>query len=211
MTQYFKGDTTEQRFLAAGQVAFDQIGLALDSFYSGGSTAADFLLMLYDSGRVPFTDRVPREAFVDFFREAVSRFASTGTFEAYLFILKGIFGPDTEVLFDVPGAGKLEMVINAGTTKLFDLIVTQWSGSFYEDFTLITHDDDTIQVATLSGIDSQGELEALLAELIPAGIFPDITLTFFEISGFIAVDASSVEYLVVDHLDNQIIFVETEV
>jgi hypothetical protein len=211
MTQLFKGDTTEQKFLAAGQPAFDLISVAQDAFLASGKTASDFLLMLYDEGRVPFVDRVPRDAFVAFFREAVERFPSTGTFEAYLFILKSVFGEDTEVLFDVPSAGKLEMVINAGTALPFDLVVTQWNGFAFEDFTLVTEDGDTITVTTLSGIDSQGELEALLAELIPAGIWPDITLTFFEVSGFLAEDPVGVESLIVDHLDNQIVFVETEV
>src|SRR5687768_6980026 len=98
MTQKFRGDETELKFEAAGAPAFDVCGSALDEYFANAEQAEDFLLMLYDAKRMPFTDRVPRDSFVRFIREALVRFPNAGTFESYLFILRAIFGDQSEVL-----------------------------------------------------------------------------------------------------------------
>ncbi len=209
MTQNFKGDATELKMQLAASAPFDLCSAALDQFFAGGYDSSDFLLMLYDAGRMPFSDRVPRDSFVSFIAEAIPNFPVTGTFEAYIFILDAIFGDQTEVEFDVPSAGKLEMIVNAAASLDFDFQGREFSDSVYTTFEIVTMDDETIQFTGISGIDSEAELTQLLAELIPAGIWPDIALTFFTLSEFVAEDPVGEFYTVVDWLGNQIVFYET--
>ncbi len=207
MTQKFKGDALELKIEAAGKPAFDLTGLALDEFYDGAFTANDFLLMLYDSGRMPFSDRVPRDSFVAFFKEALARFPSTGTFESYIFIMKAIFGERTDVQFAVPAPGKIEMIVNAEAALDFGFQAREYVDGAYIIHDMVTMDGEGIIFQGISGIDSEAELTQLLAELIPAGIFADIALTFFTIDSFVA-EYGGDTYFMVDHEGNQLVFFE---
>lgn len=210
MTQNFKGDAQELRFEAAGIPAFEACSASLDAYEAGAYDSAEFLLMLYDEGRMPFSDRVSRAAFVSFYREALRNFPVTGTFEAYIFILKAIFGATTEILFSVPAAGKLEILVDAAANISFGFVAWSYVDGQYQYDQIVTAANEPIQFSSLSGIESEAELKALLAEIIPAGIWPDITLGIFEVSHFVAegtggdLDLSSV----VDHLGNNIVFFE---
>ncbi len=202
MAQKFKGDETELKFEAAGTPALELTSGALDSFYSQGFDCNPFLLMLYDEGRMPFSDRIPRESFVDFIKEALINFNSTGTFDAYIFILKKVFGEASTILFEVPGNGKLSILINASTELEFDAIVHEYEAG---EFSLTTSDDDGIVFRGISGIDSEYRLKLLLSELIPTGVFTEFTLSFFALFDFYD-DAGDG---MTDYLGNQIVFFET--
>lgn len=209
MTQKFKGDALELKMEAAASPAFDSCSAALDSFHDAAYVNSQFLLMLYDSGRMPFSDRVTREAFVGFFREALKNFPNTGTFEAYLFILRSIFGANTEVLFAVPDPGKIEILVDAEANLPFSFVAWSLVGGQYVYDQVVTSDNEPLQFRSLSGIESEAELKALLAEIIPGGIWPDITLGVFEISDFIAEESGGDFSTIVDHLGNKIVFFET--
>ncbi len=205
ITQKFKGDDLELRMEAAASPAFDLCSVALDEFLADGYLASPFLLMLYDEGRMPFSDRVPRDSFVEFFKEALERFPFTGTFEAYIFIIQAIFGSGSGILFDVPAPGKIEMLVNASSSLEFQFIAKEFIDGEYVESLIVDSDDNLLQFSGISGIDSEYELKQLLAELIPAGIFPDITLAFFSLFNFIDDDDNSI----VDDSGNQIVFIET--
>lgn len=207
ITEKFKGDATELKMELAASPAFDLTLASLDEFKADSYDTEPFLLMLYDEGRMPFSNRVPRDAFVSFIREALKRFKFTGTFETYLFIIANIFGADSSVLFSVPAPGKLTMVINAGTSVSFDFIVREYIDGAYVESTIVDSDGNTLTFSGISGIDSQYALEQLFAEIIPAGIFPDITLTFFTLYDFITDDGGVAEMITSD--GDSIVFFET--
>lgn len=202
--QKFKGDDLELQMEAVATPVLSRCSASLDDFMENGYTAADFLLMLYDQSRAPFRDRVPRDSFVEFMRAVIPLLPVTGTFEFYIFIVNAIFGQGSGVLFTVPAAGKLQMLVNAASTLVFDAVAREFTDGEFVVSELETSDGDTLAFVGLSGIDSEYELEQLLAELIPAGIFTEITLAFYAIYGFIASDGDSI----VDHLNNQIVFFE---
>lgn len=208
ITQKFKGDALELKMEAAAQPAFDATSAALDDMLEGAYTCEPFLLMLYDEGRIPFSNRVGREAFVPFIREALSRFNNIGSYDFYVFILKGIFGESTLIWFNEPVAGKLSIQVSPAAALTFDGIVRENSGGAYEYFNLVTSVGEKIEFSALSGIENQYELDQLFAEIIPAGIFPIVDLTVFEVSPFVAEDPSGTFYDMVDHLGNQIVFFE---
>lgn len=205
MTQKFKGDQIELNIESAGSLPFDFCSAALDEYFDGCYEASDFLLAQYDAGKMPFSDRVPRDSFVAFIKQAIPNFPVTGTFESYIFIIQSIFGEGSGILFNVPAAGKLSMIVNAASSLEFDLVAREFVDGAYVLSTFATIDGFGLQSRGISGIDSQAKLTQLLSELIPAGVFPDITLAFFALYSF----ASSSGDLMIDNLGNQIVFFET--
>ncbi len=189
---------------AAASTAISIASISKDQFFANGGDATPFLLMLYDQGRMPFSDRVPRESFVEFIREALARFPFTGTFESYIFILEKIFGAGSGVIFDVPAPGKLDMLVNAAASIEFDFIVREFISGEYVISNLVDDQDNQITASGISGIDSEYELKTLLSELIPAGIFAEVTLAYFALYNFVDDEDNSI----IDHLDNQIVFIE---
>jgi hypothetical protein len=157
---------------------------------------------------MPFSARVPREAFVSFIRQAIPNFKFTGTFESYLFILNSIFGSAVEVLFTIPAAGRLQIEVNAGgATVDFDWIAKRFEdGGFVLD-NLVTSDGDQLILASIVGIETEGQLQALFDELIPAGIQTEITLNFFQLSQWITKGLDQDYTMVARNLD-EIVFYE---
>jgi len=206
--QFFKGDALELQMEEAGRNPLASSSAALDEFFENAYENAPFLLMLYDSGRMPFSDRVPRDSFVGFLRQAIPNFPVTGTFEAYLFIIKSIFGAESNVFFEVLGPGHLDMVVSSPATLEFELIAREIIDGVIEESTVVTDDGFSIALRGIAGIDSEPELRMLLAELIPAGLVVDITMAVFSLYFFEALDDDEL-FGIVDHLDNQIVFYET--
>ena len=207
ITEKFKNDPPELKMELSAKPAFDLCSAALDDFYAGKYEASPFLLMLYDEGRMPFSTRVPRDSFVDFIKEALKRFPFTGTFETYLFILKKIFGEESVVLFEVPAPGKLEISVSGAATIQYDFTVREFIDGAFLDSQIVDGDGDTITFTGISGIDSEYKLKQLLAEIIPGGIFPTVTLDIFTLSDFVA-DEGGDPIQILDSDGNQIIFIE---
>ncbi len=179
MTQNFKGDATELKMEAAVSPALSLASASLSEFYEQGSSCDAFLLMLYDEGRATYSNRINRETFVAFIKQAIERFAFVGNFESYIFILKEIFGDDAEIEFVVPDPGKLEITITAQANVISTALVREFleEGGF-EFFDLIDHEGDEIIFIGIAGIDSEYQLGLLFAEIMPAGIIPTIELDF---------------------------------
>ncbi len=208
MTQNFKGDQNELKMQAVVRPIFESTDSALDQFYEQGYNASDFLLMLYDDNRMPFSERIPRDAFVLFIREALNRFQFTGTFEMYLFILKAIFDDDTEILFTIPAPGKLEIEINA-TSSVEDEFVGREpiNGSGFSIFNIIDSEGSNLSFRSIPGINNEYELNLLFSEIIPCGIVPTLQLSFIERFDFIGEDDSGI-FDVIDNQYNTLIFYE---
>lgn len=203
--QYFKGDETEKKFDQAGRTMLDAASSGLDAFYNGAYQSGDFLLRMYDDGRMPFADRVPRDSFVSFIKEAIARFPSTGTFEAYIFILRSIFGTGSDVLFNIPAPGKVEISVNAASSIEFGFQAARIDGASVVLDDIVDHSGNGIVFGGISGIDSEHELSLLLSEIIPCGIYPDVTIAFFALYSMV----DHLDNSIVDHLGNQIVFIET--
>ncbi len=204
MSQKFKGDDTELKMVACAEPAFANTSASLDDFYEECYDASPFLLMLYEEGRVPFSERVKRDAFVEFIREVLNRFPFIGTYETYLFVLRAIFGELSEITFTVTAPGKLQIDVNATSNLEFDFIARDGLGNL---FNMTTQDGLTLGFRGVAGIDTEYELELLFSEIMPAGIIPDITLTFFVRHVFIGEDGSG-EFYVTTGDGDRILFTE---
>jgi hypothetical protein len=204
MVQNFKGDSTELKMQAVVDPLFEVTNAALDDFNEGGYDAAPFLLAMYDDGRMPFSQRVKREYFVEFVRQILANFPFTGTFEVYLRVLEAIFGVDSEISFTVPAPGKLSIDIEAVANSTFTFIGREFVSGAFEFFDIGTSGGDTIILRGVSGIDTAYELNLLFSEVMPIGVVPNITLGFYEISDWV----NESNDFMVDEDDLGIIFVE---
>lgn len=210
--QKFKGDALELKMIACAEPALSITGAALDDFYQGAYDADDFILGLYDAGRMPFSQRIGRDVFISFIKKALANFPTIGTFDSYLFILWEIFGTESEITFTVPAPGKLEIAVNAISDTTFESLVrelTPGSGGTsysYDLFTLSTMDGYDIAFRGISGIETEYELNLLFAEIIPAGIVPTISLEFFSKYVFITFEDDPSE--MITHLGDEIVFIE---
>lgn len=207
MVQLFKGDAEELKYKAAADQVFNATEVALDDFYENGAQCEPFLLMLYDEGRVPFSQRINRDVFVSFVKRALENYPFIGNFESYLFILREIFGAESEILFDVPAPGKLAISVNSIADVIYQFIGRTVISGGYETFDVVTSDGDELVFRGLSGIDSERELGLLLSEIIPNGVFTTFSLEFFTTYSFVGEDDDG-EFDMVTHLGDQLIFVE---
>lgn len=208
-TQKFKGDAIELKMESVAIPVFDLTDSALDQFYQNGFESTPFLLMLYDEKRIPFSERVGRDAFVVFIIETFKNFPFIGTFDTYLFIIRAIFGDLSTIVFDVPVPGKLSIEVNATSSLEFDFIAVEPDGvGGFNIYEVTDSTGLTLGFRGIAGIDTEYELELLFSEIMPAGITPDIALSFFERSDFVAEDDLGNLDQVIDYLGNQIVFSE---
>lgn len=177
MTQYFKGDATELKMISAGAPAFDTVGFQKDLFYDNAFEAYPLGEAIYDAKAAPLTSAIVREIFRVSFKEIFEAFVLAGTFESYITVFQKIFGTDVDVEFTVPAPGKLDIDIVATSLELSDLLARRIAGGAYAFDEIIDQDGDNIAVQSFQGFDTQYELEQMLFELVPNGIFTTITLT----------------------------------
>jgi hypothetical protein len=200
----FKGDPTELKFDNAGRPAMDLIGRDLDDFFNGCYEANPFLLQLYDDRRIPFADRIKREAFLAFIKELFSRYGFVGNVDTHLFVLRAIFGELSEIFFSLPNPGHLELDINATSSLEIEFMGRDLSNDF---FNITDHLGNDLMFRALPGIETSAQLALLFSEIMPAGVYYDISLTFFTRYDFVAEEGGDF-FDVVDHEGNQIVFVE---
>lgn len=190
--KFFRGNAEEIKVADAAKEAFDLTQSSLDEMLSGASTSDAFLLSLYDIEKVPYHERIVRAAFPAFYREAINWFPKTGTFEAYIFVIRAIFGEDAEIYFDLSTPGALKISINTESEVLFDFIGRDLDeDGNYEEFKILTHDGDFLEFGVLSGISTDSEVELLFSEMIPMGIIPSLFINYYEFSTFIAEEGST--------------------
>lgn len=186
----------------------DLTGNALDQYFNQAFESAEFLLMLYDEGRMPFSDRIPREAFISFLLEAMANANFIGSHESYIFLITRIFGAGSEVFFDPDhDPGVLKLTASATNTYNYDFIAREFIDGAFVESNIVTDIGEQLEFAGFPGIESEAELKLLLSEFVPAGIYPDITLIIFSVSLFLVEDVDG-ESTIVDDLNNDIIFFE---
>jgi hypothetical protein len=174
--QYFKGDSDEKKMDGAGATAMDLVSVELDAFFEGAFACHVLNGVLFDDARAPLANAIRRDIFVKSYAECVDAFEFVGTFEAYLTVFRKVFGDDVTVTFDVPDPGKLTMDIEAASVELFDFISRTIVDGAYVYDEVVDEVGDNIAFAAVSGFTTQYELEQMLKEMVPAGIYADISL-----------------------------------
>ena len=174
--QFFKGDDTEVKFYNSGLPILNILSTDKNEFLSGAYSSGPLGDLLFDNNRSPLANAIPREIFRQAFKEIFEAFVAVGTFEAYLTVFRKIFGDTVVVEFVVIGPGHLEINIEAEGVELSKFISRYIADNAYFYDYVIDDEDDNIVFQTIKGFQSQYELEQMLFEMVPAGIFTEITL-----------------------------------
>lgn len=174
--QYFKGDATEKQFDAAASPIFTACSLQLDDFFEGAYSSAPLGDILVEDVRAPLANAIPQDIFRASFTEIFQAFVEGGTFESYLTVFKKIFGDAVVVAFTVPAAGKLQIDITSENFDLDDFIARQIESNAYVFYQMQTQALENLIFQSVKGFTSEYELEQMLFEMVPGGIFTQITL-----------------------------------
>lgn len=175
--QYFKGDALEKKFDGVGAPLLTTIEGQRDDFLEGAYSAAPLGEVIFDSGRSPLSNAISRTIFRSAFKEIFDAFVQVGTFEAYLTVFRKIFGEDVVVEFTVPAPGKLEIAIEAEGVELTNFITRYIQDNQYIYEEIIDDEGENIVFQSIKGFTSQYELEQMLFEMVPAGVYTEISLS----------------------------------
>lgn len=176
--QYFKGDALEIKFLEAAKGLLDTLSGQKDAFFSGAYSTGPLGDVIYNSNLSPLSKAIKSDIFRNSFNQIFEGFTVAGSFESYLLVFRKIFGESTTIDFTVPAPGKLWIDIVADDPETSNLVSRYISNNQYVFDTLIDQSGlDEIMVQTFKGFQSQYELEQMLFEMVPAGIYTEITLT----------------------------------
>lgn len=175
--QKFKGDDLELQMEASGADIMDSVELQLDAFFTGAYSSMPLGDSIYDSGRSPLSNAIDRDIFRQSFPEIFTAFTVAGTFDSYITVFQKIFGVDVEIEFTVPAAGKLNIDIIAADVEISEFVARNIESNTYVYSPMVTQDLDQIVFQSIKGFKTQYELEQMLFEMVPAGIYTVITLT----------------------------------
>lgn len=177
MPQYFKGDALEKKFYNSGEPISSQLSLDKDEFLDGAYEAAPLGDLIFDDDRSPLSNAIPKDIFRLAFPEIFEAFVNVGTFESYITVFEKIFGDDVGITFTVPGPGQLQILIEAEGIEFYDFVARRIVDNAYVFDEVIDDEGDNLVFQTIKGFQSQYELEQMLFEMVPAGIYTEITLT----------------------------------
>lgn len=175
--QLFKqNDDRDQKVKAAVEPIFSEIDSSRDDFYDGAWTASPLGDVLYQLSRDPTAGVVTQDTFRQAFPAIHEIFSRPGTFEFYLEVFRAIWGQDVEVEFEVPDPGELLINIEALTAQQDDWIARSIVDNKYVFDEIVDHEGDNIAFQTRQGIKTQKEVDALILEIYPAGVWVQTTL-----------------------------------
>ncbi len=205
--QKFKGDALETKMIEVAKSIFDDLSAEKTAFFEQCYSSGPLGDILWTDERAPLSQTIKLDVFRDAFQTIFEEYRHAGTFDSYLAIFDQIFGIQAEVEFIIPGPGKLDMNIVVPGFSLDDIIddaadslITQdgvdhiqvkTRNSGEESFAmvrtfiagvetlyeLVDSDGDNILFQFVKGFKTQYELEQMLFEFVPAGIFTTVSLT----------------------------------
>ena len=175
--QFYKGDATEQKFFNSANPVLLSLENGKDQFFDEAYTCFVLGEILYDSNRAPLANAIPRDIFRESFATIFDYFIEAGSFESYLSVFRNVFGEDVEVTFTVPGPGRLEIDIVATGLAVYRFKVRQIENDAFAFYNIKTRDGDLMAFRAVKGFETQEELEQMLFEMVPAGIYTEVTLT----------------------------------
>lgn len=180
MAQYFKGDDFELSMEASALPTLETIEDSLDEFYADAYECQAFGDLIYDTGRSPLANAIAQNIYRTTFNEVFENFRVAGSFESYIAVFEKIFGESVDITFTVPAPGKLEIDIIAEGIIESNFGARQIEDDNYVLYDIVDYDGDNLIFQTIQGFQSQYELEQMLFEMVPDGIWTQITLALGE-------------------------------
>lgn len=174
--QYFKGDDLEKKFYQVTEWSLDLIDSEKDAFLAESYFCYLLGEVLYDEGASTISSAIPRFVFRESFFSIFDSFINGGSFESYMIVFRAIFGDSVEVEFEVPSPGVLLINIAALEAQTEPLIGRRIIDNKYHYENILDHEGDIIMAQTTRGLKTQKDIDILMPELTPAGIYVETTL-----------------------------------
>jgi hypothetical protein len=175
--QYFKGDSTELKMYNSVSPIMDITSNILSDYFDNAYNNIKLGEFIYDENRVPLTNALKREIFIDCFKEIFEAWSFCGTFESYLTVFRKIFGEDAIIEFTVPGSGRLQIDIETSGLVEYGFISRWIVDNAYVFYDIVDDVGDSIVFENFKGIETEFELEKILFQMVPNGIFTEVSLT----------------------------------
>lgn len=177
MTQFFKGDAQELKFFNSGNPIATALSNEKSTFFDEAYSSFVLGEVLYDTNRAPLANSILREIYREAFSAIFNSFVFSGSLEGYISVFKNIFGNDVIITFTVPSPGKLGIDIVAAGLELYNWQAREIISNSYVLSDIVDDVSDNIVFQAIKGFESQYELEQMLKEMVPAGIYTEISLT----------------------------------
>lgn len=175
--QFYKGDETELKYYNAAAGLMDALSLSRTDFILNAYACFALGDLIWDSNRSPLARAIPRNIFREAFPLIFETFLEAGSLEGYITIFKNIFGDTVEVTFTIPAPGRLQIDIVAAGVVNNDFVSRYIIGNSYSLDEVIDQEGDNIVFQSIKGMESEYEVNQMLFELVPGGIFTEISLT----------------------------------
>lgn len=145
-------------------------------FFNEGYVAYPLGDVLFDLRRDPLAGVITKEVYRISFPAIHDLFTRSGTFEFYMDVFRSIWGENVEVVFTIPSPGVLQINVEAldSQTELFMARRVENDVYFFDE--VMDHEGDNLVFQGTQGIKTQGEIDALINELHPAGVYVETTL-----------------------------------
>lgn len=179
MVEFFKdNDAEELKYYNSAAPILNQLSNSKSDLYNFAYFTYMLGDLIHESDRSPLAKNIKKTLFRQIFQNLFSSFAYAGSFESYITVFKAIFGESTNVEFTIPGPGKLNILIEPEGVILNNFAVRSIVDDAYVYDNLLTNDwSDKIMLQTIQGVETEYELEQMLYEMVPAGIYTEFTLT----------------------------------
>lgn len=177
MVQFFKEtDDLEKKFYAVTSEAMDVMEAQLNTFFD--EAYACFILgeVLYDTGASSISTAMTRDVFRTAFFALFESFVEGGSLESYMTVFRAIFGQDVSVVFSVPNPGHLQINIDALNITEEPFTMRRIVDNVYQYDDLLDSEGEPIMAQVTKGIKTQQDMDILMPEITPEGIFVETTL-----------------------------------
>jgi hypothetical protein len=177
MEKFKPNDPIEDKFINVARATFNSAIAQRVLFFEKAYASFPLGDILINTKRAPLTNAIKQDIFREAFKEIFEAFISGGTFESYLTVFRRIFGESVSVEFVVPDPGKLEINIESDGVLLSDFVARYIEDNAYVFDEIVDDEEDNIVFQTVKGFETQYELEQMLFEMVPGGIYTQISLT----------------------------------
>lgn len=178
MAQFFKStDEVERKFYRVAENMIDLLNAQRGLTFGLAYEAEPLGDALWNLKAAPLTRSVKQNIFRQVFNTIFNNFLTAGNPEAYLSIFRQIFGETVDVQFTIINPGHVKIDIVTDSVDISDWQARELDENTFLFFDIVDDVDDEIVFQTLAGFETPREVEVLLFELTPYGIFTEFTLT----------------------------------
>lgn len=176
MQPFKPNDPKEAKLVRVFSPILNLISNNITELYEGAYEANDLGRVFYETKCDPMTNVVDEQTYVESFGAFHDLFTRAGTFEYYLNLFRSIWGNSVQVEFVIPNDGHLQINIEALSSNLDNFGYREIIGDIYTYGEILDHSGDEIMFQTSAGLKDQEDVNRMMIELTPQGVFVETNL-----------------------------------